>query len=685
MSDASRRLSAIRVDEEGHLTAIHDDERTDVERTTEPAPEAFEPEVRSPSEPEPPTASEPEAASEPEVRSRRTAILGSAAFWAIAAWVVGLPLAALAVRIIDANPLNARGSMIPVAVAVFGGVVVIALYLRERSDAIVGLVAGAYAAWVGLTLTQSYHGTPFGSSGLRGDSARLAAMATKDTVHLWPVDTIVSSVPAEYPPLFPFVLARISNLTDRPAWSLIGHGEAVLVSAAVLVAFLMWRGLVPAPVALVLAVVPPWVFGEPRKSYEIVVLGAFLPWVLRTFAGLPRDRGGLRWWSAGIIGGLMVVTYQGPLLLGGLGIVAIIVMAWRRVESRRAYVLHLVGVAATALVVSCWYVIPFLYATFTLGGERVNDYYVSTSIVDDPMGVRYLSPFSDPPSLLSVVSLVGVVGLVWYWRTTWWARPIGLVVAGLYAYEWLYMLVFITSGHTGYTQYTPRVTGIALASAGVLSVSAAAPRLVERLNATWRTALPIAVTAVVLVAAALAGIRDWMPWPPGLNDVRRTSVTQANLAAYAHAEPLPDGRKVRFSARQLNVAWFPAQPIHDIVTATLGPNARPVTLSIDERLFAYYPWPGYLGVERLAANTWTHWDDRKAELQRLSKITDPAEFARASANTKYGEIDVFALRARRAGWAWGDVIFAPTAFDSAHWVVNPTLENGVVVAVRRPG
>jgi hypothetical protein len=46
---------------------------------------------------------------------------------------------------------------------------------------------------------------------------------------------------------------------------------------------------------------------------------------------------------------------------------------------------------------------------------------------------------------------------------------------------------------------------------------------------------------------------------------------------------------------------------------------------------------------------------------------------------------VFALRARRAGWAWGDVIFAPTAFDSAHWVVDPTLENGVVVAVRRPG
>jgi hypothetical protein len=659
------------------LTAIPNDERTDVKRTTVPAPEASEPEVRSPSEPEPPEASEP------EVRSRRTAILGSAAFWAIAAWVVGFPLGALAVRIIDADPLNARGSMIPVAAAVVGGVVVLALYLRKRSDAIVGLAAGAYAAWVGLTLTQSYHGTPFGSSGLRGDAARLAAMATKDTVHLLPVDSFVSSVPAEYPPLFPFVLARISNLIDRPVWSLMGHGEAVLVSAAVLVAFLMWRGLVPAPVALVLAVVPPWVFGEPRKSYEIVVLGAFLPWVLRAFAGLPRERGGLRWWSAGIIGGLMVVTYQGPLLLGGLGIVAIMVVAWRRAESRRLYVLHLVGVAATAFVLSCWYVIDFLYATFTYGGERVNDYYVPTSIAEDPMGVRFLTaPFSDPSAFLS---LVGLVGLVWYWRTTWWARLIGLVVAGLYAYEWLYMLVFIASGHTGYTQYTPRVTGVVLVSAGVLSISAAVPRLAERLNATWRSALPIALTAVVLTVTALAGIRSWMPWPPGLNDVKRAGVISANLPAYAHAERLPDDSKVRFPANGLNVTWFPVQPIHDIVTSTLGPNARPVTLSIDERLFAYYPWPGYLGVERLAANTWTHWDDRKAQLQQLAKITDPAEFARASANTKYGEIDVFALRVRGAGWAWGDVIFAPTAFDSAHWVVDSKLKNNVVVAVRRPG
>jgi hypothetical protein len=654
------------------LTTTADDERTDDERTDERTDDERTDE--RPSE---------QATAEPEVRSRRAAVLGSAAFWAIAVWVVGLPLAALAVRVVDADPLNARGSMIPAGAAVVGGLVVLVLYLWRRSDAIVGVAAGAYAAWVGLTLTQSYNGTPFGSSGLRGDAARLAAMATKDTVHLMPVDTFVSSLPAEYPPLFPFVLARISNLIDRPVWSLIGHAEVVLLSAAVLVAFLMWRPLVSAPVALVLAVVPPWVFGEPRKSYEILVLGAFLPWTLRTFAGLPRSRGGMSWWAAGIIGGLMVVTYQGPLLLAVVGIVALIVTAWRRAESRRGYVLHLVGVAATALVLSSWYVIPFVHATFTIGGERVNDYFVPTSFVNDALGLWYLiSPFSDPLNLLNVI---GLLGLVWYWRTTWWARPIGLVVAGLYLYEWLYVLIFIASGHTGYTQYTPRVTGIVLASAGVLTVVAAAPKAVRRLNATWRRGLPIAATAGVLALSALAGITNWMPWPPGLNDLKRSGTPSANVAAYAHAEPLPNGELPRLPARGLTVTWFPVEPIHDFATATLGPNARPVTLSVDERLFSYYPWPGYLGVERLAASTWSHWDDRKAELQRISKISDPGEFARASATTKYGGIDVFALRKRGVGWAWGDVIFSPKVFDPAHWVVDSNMANGVVVAVRRPG
>jgi hypothetical protein len=302
--------------------------------------------------------------------------------------------------------------------------------------------------------------------------------------------------------------------------------------------------------------------------------------------------------------------------------------------------------------------------------------------VEDPLGLWYVTaPFSP----LSFLELVGLFGLAWYWRTRWWARAIGLLVIGTYLYRWLFVLVFVANGHTMYLHYTSRVIGTALASAGVLSIVAAAPRVARLLSPTWRRAVPIVATAALLAVAALAGVSTWMPWPPGLNDVRRGNPGSPNLAVYAHAEPLPGGTRPHYAPRGVTVAWFPAEPIRRTVEATLGPGARPVTLSYDERLFAYYPWPGYIAVERLASNSWTRWDERKAELKRISQITDPAEFARACAATRFGGIDVFVLRSRPAGWAWGDVTFRSAQFDPARWAVTTGLPNGTVVVVRRPG
>ena len=78
------------------------------------------------------------------------------------------------------------------------------------------------------------------------------------------------------------------------------------MSAAVLLAFLFWNGLVRPPVAFALAVIPPWVFGQPRKAYEIVALAIFLPWVIRTPTNRPRSQGGFHWAVGGVIAGLMI-------------------------------------------------------------------------------------------------------------------------------------------------------------------------------------------------------------------------------------------------------------------------------------------------------------------------------------------------------------------------------------------
>lgn len=636
--------------------------------------------------PGPPARTTPERGPRDAERARRPRFWAGASLWAVIAWMIAFPAAGVLVKVVDLNPLSARGAVLPVAIGIAGGVLLLALAVWRSSDWVVGLVAGGYAAWVGMTLIASYNGTPYGDSGLRGDSARLVAMATKFTVHDTPVDGIVSAVPAEYPPLFPFLLGRASLLLDQPAWSLIGYGEATLISLAVLLAFLLWRGVVPAWVALALAVLPPWVFSQPRKSYEIITIAVFVPWVLRTFTDRSRREGGLHWLTAGVIGGLLIQTYQGYLMFALVGLLVLVAVTFWRSASRWRYLGHLVGVGVTAFAVAAWYLVPYLRGTLTYGGDRVNDYFISPAIVEDPLGVWYLTrPLASP---LSLLQLLGLVGLVWYWRKRWWARPLLLTLLGVYVYRWAFVLIFTTNGHTLYLHYTTRLLGLVLACGAVLAGVEAVRALAVRIRVVGSLRrLALAGTAGLMVAAALAGMGTWMPHPPGLNDVRRpeSAVANPNLAVYAHAEPLPDGSKPRYPAPDnITVTWFPAEPVRKVVHETLGPDALPVTLSYDERMYVFQPWPGYLAVERLASNTWTHWDERRAELVRLTGITDPAEFARATADTEFGEIDVFVLRRRPTGWHWGGIVFSPKQFDPAVWRIDDTIDSGVVVAVRRP-
>ncbi|MFC6022163.1 arabinofuranosyltransferase, partial [Plantactinospora solaniradicis] len=327
---------------------------------------------------------------------------------------------------------------------------------------------------------------------------------------------------------------------------------------------------------------------------------------------------------------------------------------------------------------------PYLYGTFTLHGERVNDYFISASIVGDPLGVWFLTgPFGAP---LYMVELVGLLGLVWYWKTRWWARPMLLLVAGVYVYRWALVLIFVGNGHTLYLHYTSRLIGLVFASAGVLTAVTAVPALARRVTKRSLRGVALLGTATLLVVAGLASMNTWMPSPRGINDVSRPADSiEPNLATYTHAEPLPNGKRPRYAAKGVTVVWFPVESIREVVEGTLGEGARPSTLAYDERMFAYYPWNGYVAVHRLAANTFSHWDERHAELVRIAGIKDPAEFARASADTEYGGIDVFVLRRRPAGWMWGDVVFDAAQFNPTYWRVADDLPSNTAVAVRLPG
>jgi hypothetical protein len=581
---------------------------------------------------------------------------------AVLTWLIATPVAAMVPHVIKRNPFSAGASTIPLAAAFVLVIAIFVLAIRWSGEIVAGLAAGLGAAWVVLMLRAALYGTPFGFGGLAGDMGRMSASATRYTTTIASSDTLVPGLPSEYPPFYAWLVGRASVLLDEPAWRLLADAEILFTSAAVLAAFLMWRRLVGPWLALAIAALTLATWSDPRKAFEMLTLAIFVPWVLEVFARPPRRR--LHWLPAGLLGGLIVITYQAWLVYAAIGLVALIVIAWRTEPDRWAYLRRLGLVVAVAFVVSSWYVVPFLWGSHTKGGQSISDLYVSGSINAG------LFPFLDVDPL-GLLQLVGLIGLLWLWRSVWWARPLLLLIIAAYGYRLLSMLRYILTDHTGFLHYTARLYGVLFTVAGVLVLAHVTPIVLRRLRQTPPRLVGPALLAAVLAWTATGFTTAWMP------------ESGSQFAIMAHAEPLPGGGYPTFAPKEGRRAAFPVTQVQQAVERVLGPDPRPVTLSADERIFSFLPWPGFIDYDRTASSTMSRWDDRYAELRQLATINAPSAFAAESADTGFGSIDVFVLTKESDGWAWRDQRFRPEQFSSQYWTVVDGLPGNVVVAIRR--
>ncbi|MFF5211719.1 arabinofuranosyltransferase [Streptosporangium sp. NPDC000396] len=608
----------------------------------------------------------------------------------VAVWALGTALVLAVTAWARPDPSTVRGSLSPVAVlgVLTAALLPLAVWLsrtarlsqtpalsrtarlpqtvRRGGDVLAGAVCGLFAAFLALVLRTALSGTPFGFAGLLGDAGRITAAATRYSENLWSGDAFADGVPAEYPPLYPWLIGRASALTGVPAWRLMGEAEVLTLSAAVVAAFVLWCRLVRPPIALAAAAGGVTAFGYPEKAFEVLAVLVIIPWALLTFGSPPRGR--LPWQVSGLVGGLMVLTYQGFLIYGSIGLMALMVITWRREPDRRGYVIHLLRAISLAAAIASWYVVPYLVALSRQGGQAVADLYVSPSMTETPL------PFLDPTPL-GALELAGVAGALWFLRSRWWAQPLLCLVAGAYLYRVIMMTRFVLDGHTGFFHYTTRLVEPVLVAAGVLTAAALA-------RGPGR--LPRGVGAVSLaVLLVWAGLDHWHTLlsqnvTPGSS---KGTFTNASTAR-AHQEPLPGGGRTHPS----DVRWFPMTSVRKHVEAVMGETARPRTLSYSERLFAYVPWRGFMSVDRTSANTLSRWDDRHAELARLALTADPATFAKASAATRFGGIEVFVLR-RAAGdatkWLWRDVAFRSSQFAPEWFTTVTDLPSRTVLAIRK--
>jgi hypothetical protein len=584
---------------------------------------------------------------------------------AVLTWLAATPVAFLLPDRLDRDPFATGATILPLTVAfclVIAGFAVTAGG-RVNGDRVAGVAAGLAAGWITLALRFALTGTPFGFGGLVGDMSRTTAAATRYTTTLASSDTLVPELPAEYPPLYTWLVGRAAVLLGEPTWRLLADFEVLFMSAALLAGFLLWRRLVPAWVALALSAASVLTWSDPRKAYEVLTLVIFVPWILDLLGRAPRRR--MHWLVAGLVGGFIAITYQAWLVYAAPGLLGLAVLTWRGEPDRRAYLRHLALTGAVTGAIASWYVVPFVWAVLTLGGDRVSDRYVSASINDGWFPFLTGTP-------LGMLQLVGLVGLVWLARSAWWARPLLLLVVGVYAYRLAAMVRYLFTGHTAFLHYTGRLYAVLFTVAGVLVVIHVTPPLVRRLRLR---APALAAPAALAVALCWAAATFTVGWLPEHGD---------RFAVAAHTEPLPGGDYPRYAPAEGRRARFPVPEVRRVVREVRGPQARPVALSVDDRLFAYLPWPGYLDNDRTAGSTLSRWDERHAELRRVVAIRDPAAFTTAIADTRFGPIDVLVLRESADGWRWRDLRFAAGQFDPVRWSVFRGLPGGIVVAVRRP-
>ena len=625
----------------------------------------------------------PDRSSRPRWRVERPRNLAdSTALWAVLIFLLSLPLALALPDVTDLAPYTSRGSTPPLLAGIALLAAGVLLARRSQRGWLAGAAAGAFAGWVVLAMHTGLHGSPYGFNGILGDAGRLSAQAERYTVTWHSADGIVGGVPTDYPPLFPWLIGRASMLAGVPAWQQIGISETLLMALTVLSAFLLWRRLVPDWVAFAVTLAVLATFIEPSKAYEVMALDVTVPWALASFADPPRGR--LGWFSSGMIAGLGLLLYQAYLVFVIPGIAVLIILAWRHAPARGRYAARICGIALTALLVGSYYWVPYVSWALTHRLQNLALHHQGVALTVNPFPFLALTPFG-------ALTAVGLLGLVWYLRRAWWAAPLLILTAGVYAYRLGAEAIDVHSGSTMLAVYSPRAVGALLSAAGVLTVARAGPALARRLPSAPPAGFGVLAVAVLALFTCTAAWYDWVLGKPTVqNQAFDLEVTTGfDQAERAFQQWLPSGRYPRFAPIAGRIPWLPVDRIILEVRSVLGPRASPVMLSWNESIFAVQPWPGYIGVDAEASASTSEWLDRFAALETLSRIKKPAAFAHAAAHTAFGPITVFLLRKRGAYWNWrardhpGNLNFTPAQFRSTAFQVFPNLPDRTVLAIRR--
>lgn len=559
----------------------------------------------------------------------------------------------------NSTVLTARGSAVT-ALAVIA--VVVAVGVGKHVFAwIAGVVGAAVAATVPLAVL--LRGSPFYLFGLGGDQSFRVAYLTRFSGGGGRADVYYADALSFYPPLWFWTGGIYARLTGTEGWLAYKPFSLITMAVAAVMAFVLWRWLLGAPIAAVLAVGTACVgtFYNAYEPYSWLVVALVPPLIAWSVELMFRyaSTGALpALWAAvplGAVVGVFSFTYTLLAVVAALSLGAgAASVAWKLQNFSTLTWLGLAGTSAFLTSLVFWG--PYLWARLS-GEEREH------SVAADFMPDESLSVFSPLGTLTAfgITALVGLVATGLSWGTVRGRRS-SISAPG--------------SGHAN---------SASMACAVILCVATGwfVASLLFAFNDT--SLLAFRIIPLMMLAPVLAGLLVLAQMVG--RRIRRVSLTpvavlvsffllmgMAQATSVENEEYAEAALEARGAPPELLEAIDAAQAEHGLV--------RPVVLSDTSAVFAQRDLFSFQAPMEAYATPFARYGERNAEIVALSEAHSTQELLGLLDGSKFRAPDMFILRHVEGalvapvrenhmpsipGSTSTNLVFDPALFDEEHF------------------
>jgi galactan 5-O-arabinofuranosyltransferase len=492
---------------------------------------------------------------------------------------------------------------------------------------------------------------------------------TRLTDSAGPHDMTYIGLPPFYPPGWFWIGGRLAALTGTPAWEMFKPWAIISITAAVVVAFVLWAKMIRFEAALVVstATAAATLAYAPAEPYAAIITVLLPPVFVLAWSGLRgADRSG--GWAAVV--GVAVFLGGAALfytLLLGYAAFTLIIMALIVALTRRAWDplrrLAVIAVISGAIALIGWG--PYLLAAVkgTPADKGTATHYL-------PMDGAQLTFPMLSFTLLGALCMVGTLWLIVKARSSVRAGALTVAVLAVYAWSLLSMLTTLVGTTLLSFRLQPTLT-VLLTAAGAFGFVEATLALAARYR-------PPANRRIIAAAATIGAIGA-MTFAQDIPDVLRPDI------AVAYTDT--DGNGKRADRRPAGAERYFAEIDARITAVTGRPRNETVVLTADYGFLAFYPYYGFQGLTSHYANPLAQFKERSVAIEGWVTLTKPDQLIKSLDGLpwppprvflmRHGANDTYTLRlasdvypnqpnVRRYQVALNSAIFADPRWDVSH-------------------